>query len=429
MESSSGRAAPRIYNLFPLLAGPFTRWTPHLERARAMDFNWIFINPFHRTGYSRSLYSIADYYAYEPRLIDQNGGPPEAQLRHAIEVARSLGMHVMMDLVINHTAFDSPLVSMHPAWYKRGADGKPVHPGTRDGDRVVTWGDLLEIDNSVDRDGLWRYWSELALHYAAMGIEGFRCDAAYKVSADLWRNLIGTVKRANPEAQFFAESLGCPFEDTIKLARSGFDFIFNSSKWWDFAAPWCLLQYQQTAPLVPSVSFPESHDTERLAAELAGDRDAVKMRYAFAATFSSGVMIPIGFEYGFRRRLDVVKTSTADWETPSWDITEFIGNVNRLKKTRRLFEEEGPIEPFALENPKVVALAKWSLDRRERALIVLNKDRRSQQTVRLQRLAQFLASTVRFEDISPDDKLDHSPDFQTCFLKPSGAYVLWAQGA
>src|SRR6266478_4303298 len=369
MANSSGRAAPRIYNLFPLLAGPFTRWTPHLERARSMDFNWIFINPFHRTGYSRSLYSIADYYAYEPRLIDQNGGPPDAQLRQAIEVARSLGMRVMMDLVVNHTAFDSPLVSQHPSWYKRGADGKPVHPGTRNDDGVVTWGDLLEVDNSVDRDGLWRYWSELALHYATMGIEGFRCDAAYKVSADLWRTLIGTVKSAHPEAQFFAESLGCPFEDTIKLAQSGFDFIFNSSKWWDFAAPWCLLQYQQTAPLVPSVSFPESHDTERLAAELNGDQAAVKMRYAFSALFSAGVMMPIGFEYGFRRRLHVVETRAEDWETPTWDICDFVAAVNRLKTSRQVFNEEGALDPLALGNEHLFAFVKWSRDRTERALI------------------------------------------------------------
>ena len=37
----------------------------------------------------------------------------------------------MMDLVINHTAFDSPLVTEHPDWYKRGADGKPLHPSAR----------------------------------------------------------------------------------------------------------------------------------------------------------------------------------------------------------------------------------------------------------------------------------------------------------
>jgi hypothetical protein len=150
----------------------------------------------------------------------------------------------------------------------------------------------------------------LAEHYAAFGVDGFRCDAAYKVPGELWRTLIGTVKHHRPGVTFFAESLGCPIEDTVRLAQSGFDFIFNSSKWWDFTAPWCLEQYRQTAPLVPSVSFPESHDTGRLAVELNGDQAAVKMRYAFSALFSAGVMMPIGFEYGFRR-LWLLKTLNA----------------------------------------------------------------------------------------------------------------------
>src|SRR5207244_4155455 len=114
----------------------------------------------------------------------------------------------------------------------------PVHPGTREADQRVTWGDLFEIDNDVDHDGLWRYWRELAGHYAAMEISGFRCDAAYKVPSALWRTLIESTKRARPDAMFFAESLGCPFEDTVRLARSGFEYIFNSSVWLDFTAPW-----------------------------------------------------------------------------------------------------------------------------------------------------------------------------------------------
>jgi hypothetical protein len=52
----SSRDGPRIYNPFPLLAGPFPRWNEHLERARRMEFDWIFLNPFHRAGYSGSLY-------------------------------------------------------------------------------------------------------------------------------------------------------------------------------------------------------------------------------------------------------------------------------------------------------------------------------------------------------------------------------------
>jgi starch synthase (maltosyl-transferring) len=429
MNDAGVSPGPRIYNLFPLLAGPFPRWTSYLERARAMEFNWVFINPFHRAGYSGSLYSIADYYDIDPRLVDSAGGPPQFQLRQAIEKANSLGLNMMMDLVINHTAFDSPLLRQHPSWYKRGPDGNPVHPGADENGRTVTWGDLVEIDNVANRDGLWQYWIDLALHYAGVGFTGFRCDAAYKVPSELWRLLIGRVKQAHPRALFFAESLGCPFEDTVKLAQSGFDFIFNSSKWWDFTAPWCLEQYRRTSGLIPSISFPESHDTDRLAAELNGDREAVKMRYAFAALFSSGVMMPMGFEYGFRRRLHVVKTRPEDWEDPSWDISGFVTAVNRLKQSRRVFNEEGSIEAVALDNANIFAFVKWSKDRRERALALLNKDSRGQQSFRVQLVGNFLASAARVEDLSPEGSLPHTPDFQTCFLKPSGAYVIWAQAA
>ena len=34
-----------VYNLFPLLAGRFPGWVPHIERAAAMGFDWLFVNP------------------------------------------------------------------------------------------------------------------------------------------------------------------------------------------------------------------------------------------------------------------------------------------------------------------------------------------------------------------------------------------------
>src|SRR3984893_3334438 len=101
--TSEGPPGPRIYNLFPLLAGPLPRWKSHLERARRMEFNWLFVNPIQLSGFSGSLYSIADYYAIDPRFIDSSAGPPESQLRQMISDAHGLGLRVMMDLVINHT--------------------------------------------------------------------------------------------------------------------------------------------------------------------------------------------------------------------------------------------------------------------------------------------------------------------------------------
>ena len=56
----------RIYNLFPLLAGPIARWRAELPRIAALGFNAVFVNPFHYPGFSGSLYAVKDYYLLNP---------------------------------------------------------------------------------------------------------------------------------------------------------------------------------------------------------------------------------------------------------------------------------------------------------------------------------------------------------------------------
>ncbi|HLA39613.1 MAG TPA: hypothetical protein VJ417_06440, partial [Candidatus Glassbacteria bacterium] len=60
-----------IYNLFPLLAGPFSKWRKHYERAARMGFNWVFVNPVSQPGFSGSLYSVKDYYSFNSLLLDE----------------------------------------------------------------------------------------------------------------------------------------------------------------------------------------------------------------------------------------------------------------------------------------------------------------------------------------------------------------------
>ena len=69
-----------VYNLFPLLAGPFPRWKEHLGRASTMGFNWVFLNPIQLPGASGSLYSIADYFRLNPLLVEgqTHGGLAQA---------------------------------------------------------------------------------------------------------------------------------------------------------------------------------------------------------------------------------------------------------------------------------------------------------------------------------------------------------------
>ena len=98
-----------IYNLFPLLAGPFLGWAKHMERAAAMGFSWIFVNPIQRSGKSQSLYAVSDYDVLDPRMLDPHSAlGPEEQLQTAMTAAGKLGLQMMTDLVANHCAVDSP---------------------------------------------------------------------------------------------------------------------------------------------------------------------------------------------------------------------------------------------------------------------------------------------------------------------------------
>lgn len=399
-------AGPRIYNLFPLLCGSVRQWEEHLPRIAAMGFSWVYVNPFHYPGFSGSLYAVKDYYRINDLMWDGEHSLEEL-LASFCSKARELNLSVIMDLVINHTAKDSLLAQSHREWFKHEADGTLRSPRAidpADARKVTVWGDLAEIDydNAAHHAALVDYFGALMEHFAACGIGGFRCDAAYLVPAELWSRLIGRVRGTHPEATFFAETLGCRLEQVSALHSAGFDYLFNSAKWWDFKSPWLLAQYNAHRHVAPSIAFAESHDTERLACELAPlgvHRDdavlverAYRLRYLFSAVFSTGVLMPVGFEYGFRGRLNVVHTRQTHWEQPLFDISAYIGEINRLRAALPVLNEEGEQRQIDLGNAAVTCLQRRALHGPEWVLTLLNNDLRHEHAVRFPGVAAALLS-------------------------------------
>lgn len=375
-------SAPRVYNLFPLLAGSVDRWREHLPRIAGMGFDWVFVNPFHYPGFSGSLYAVKDYHRLHPMFKGSSRKAYTDILGRFLQAAHDQGLKVMMDLVINHTAKDALLTKEHPEWYLRESDGSLHSPFAADPDdpdnveKRTVWGDLAEIDygKAANRKALGKYWAELVRHFAGLGFDGFRCDAAYKVPGDVWSPIIKAARKDKPGTVFFAETLGCQPGEVTQLASAGFDYLFNSSKWWDFRAPWLLEQYDKFRGIAPSIGFPESHDTARLAAESNGDERVSRLRYLFAAAFSSGLMITVGYEYGFRRQPHVVETKPEDWEAGSFDIREFIGQVNRMKADTPILNEEGPQRRLTPEHDPVVALLREGVRGPGKVLTLINPD-------------------------------------------------------
>jgi starch synthase (maltosyl-transferring) len=386
-------------------------WLSHASRVVGMGFNWLYINSIHYTGFSGSLYAIKYHYRVNPQFL-----PPGAEtdgldiLARTLKGFKDIGLWPIMDLVINHTSRDCPLVTEHPAWYARDEQGAIVSPFARDPDdpgKVTVWGDLAEIDNegSSDRQSLWTYWGELVKRYLRLGFKGFRCDAAYKVPADLWRYLVEEAASIDREAMFFAETLGCTEQEALALRDAGLHYFFNSSKWWDFVEPWALEQHAKFGKIAPSISFPESHDTTRLAADTDGNEAVQRQRYGFGASFSAGLMMPIGYEFGFKKKLDVVSTRPADWEAASFDIRRFIRQVNKLKLQNPLLHGEGTLKAVASNGGALVLERRSQQAPGQKGWIVVNRIQDGYTAVSLDHIPvgpqHRLHRICRSEDSSP----------------------------
>lgn len=425
--------SPIIYNLFPLLAGAIPDWLSHLPRIARMGFNWIFLNPIFYPGFSGSLYAVKDYFALNPLLIRGAEEDPFGALTDFCDQARKQGLLVMLDLVLNHTASDSLLVAKHPEWFARNPDGSLTHPSCidpADATQVTVWGDLAELEfwPPSDPEGLLQFFLEVIEFYVAKGVHGFRCDAAYKVPGQFWARLIRESRRLEPTLCFVAETLGCRLPEIKQLQVAGFDLLYNSSKWWDFQAPWCLEQYRANRKIAPSISFPETHDTARLITEAGGNLAVVRQAYVFAAFFSAGLLMPMGFEYGLPKKLNVVSTRPEDWYDKQFDLTDFITQVNLMKRGCPVLQEEGPIKRLNKTGQPVVLLRKTSDHHAGRVLAVINATLLPQEgvTLNLRRLLGNPAGPI--QELIPKAADFPLPDILKTTLEPAAIRLFYGSG-
>jgi starch synthase (maltosyl-transferring) len=173
----------------------------------------------------------------------------------------------------------------------------------------------------------------------------------------------------------------------------------------------------------PSISFADTHDTPRLAADLEGHVPGLMQRYLLAGLYSTGVMMVAGYEFGFRKRLHVVETGPEDWEPVRIDLTGFVRAVNELKSRHRVFHEESRIQTVDASNPRIFAMLKTSSDDAQRALVAINTDLDGSQRVKIEDLHRRLGYPRQFRDISPEGARNEVPDFYEDRLAPARCVV------
>jgi starch synthase (maltosyl-transferring) len=368
-----------IYDLFPRHYSKINDWFREVPRIKEMGFNAIYVNPFLETGNSNSLYAIKDYYKINKDFLEENSDQEDFSIiSDFCTTCHAHGIKVITDLVINHTSNECILVKNHPEWYCWN-NGNLVHPSAdEDGHRVV-WGDLSTIDNEANRNNLWDYWNCHVSYFQQLGVDGFRCDAAYQVTSCLWKFLIEKAMERDTEVIFLAETLGCNGDQLRSLHGCGFDYFFNSSKYWNFDKSWAIDQHSSSC--YPSVSFPESHDTVRLASCFPGTDYCQKGRYAFAAIFSKAIMTLNGYEFGSTIKADVVRGSQSDI-TKKFDIINWIKMMNLVKEEYKVLSQEGHWQVISDYDSPYLFLKKFSDDWKDVIYVCINKQTEYDYTIR-----------------------------------------------
>jgi 1,4-alpha-glucan branching enzyme len=156
--------------------------TREIPRLKALGVDILWLMPIHpigvqnRKGTLGSPYSVKDYRSVNPELGTM------ADLKAFVVAAHASGMHVVIDWVANHSAWDNPLKSQHPDWYVQDWKGANVSTPWWD------WSDIVDFDYS--KLGLRHYMAESMLFWVREAdIDGFRADVAGYVPPDFWTDV------------------------------------------------------------------------------------------------------------------------------------------------------------------------------------------------------------------------------------------------
>ena len=189
-----------IYEIFPRDFSPegnLQGVTAHLDDLKNLGVGVLWIMPIHpigekfRKGEYGSPYSIKDYYA-----VDPNYGTLK-DFKQLVVGAHQRGMKVVMDLVANHTAWDSVMMA-HPDYYKQDAPGHVIPP-------VPEWTDVAGLNYTST--GLRTYMIEMLKYWITKAdVDGFRCDVAYMVPTDFWDQVRDALTQVKPDIMMLAEA-------------------------------------------------------------------------------------------------------------------------------------------------------------------------------------------------------------------------------
>ena len=121
-------------------SGTINEFRKQLPRLKEMGVEIVWFMPINPIGIKNrkaplgSYYSVKDYTTVNPEFGSM------ADFKAMVKEIHDLGMHVIIDWVANHTAWDHKWTADHPDFYEKDSTGKFMPPAGTD------WVDVIQLN-------------------------------------------------------------------------------------------------------------------------------------------------------------------------------------------------------------------------------------------------------------------------------------------
>jgi len=198
----------------------------HLDDLQALGVGAVWLSPVSRCREGKKgqwggyhCYWVEDLGAFEPRF-----GTPE-ELRALRDELHARGMRLVLDVVLNHVAPDSPLLARHPDWFH------PKKP-------LLDYGNRQEVeqawlanlpDLAQEKPAVADYLIETVSKWVReVAPDGLRLDAVKHVPVAFWRRFTREMHAERPGLEIIGEDLDGDAATLASEAREGgFDALFD----------------------------------------------------------------------------------------------------------------------------------------------------------------------------------------------------------
>lgn len=404
-----------------------TRLLPHI--VSRLGCRILHLLPIHPTptvharfGRMGSPYAALDLTAVDPALVEFDRRTTGVeQFVELTRAAHGLGARVFIDIVINHTGWGSRLFEEHPEFFRRESDGQFACPGAWG----VTWEDLVELEQDDIR--LWETIAESLLVWCRRGVDGFRCDAGYKVPVQVWQYITARVTAEFPDAVFLLEGLGGAWEATERLLGDGgmqwaYSELFQNyngdqiQTYLDYA-----LQRSETTGTY--IHYSETHDNERLAAR-GRNWSLLRNRICALTSVKGGFGFTSGVEWLATEKIRVHQRTGLAWDAPE-NLVDELATLNRLLANHPAFFDNAKLRRLSPPGSPVFALLRTDAEASAPCLVLVNSSTEHPESITLP-LDLLPHGTDWIHDLlgqpTPIAELTH--DARRFRLPPSGAFCL-----